>query len=83
MKDNNEMPLLDRSSLGMRDGLFDEWDALRRGESTPQKASAIARVATATINSVKMEIEYQKHVRTTLKSGRTNDNLASLQLGSK
>ena len=70
-----------RTSFGLRDALFDEWDLLRQGLSTPQKASAIARIATAAVNSVKIEIEYQKHVQTNLHS-EAGKNGATLQLGS-
>lgn len=75
------MKSIDRTSFGLRDALFDEWDALRRGESTPQKASAISRLAMAAVNSVKIEIEYQKHVQTTLKNTEIVSNSAIIQLG--
>lgn len=51
-----------RTSAGLRDALFDEWDALRRGESNPQRAQAIAKLACQVVNSVKMEIEFYSHV---------------------
>jgi hypothetical protein len=76
------MKNIDRTSLGLRDALFDELEALRRGESTPQKASAISRLAMAAVNSVKIEIEYQKHVQTTLKNAEAIPNSAIIQLGS-
>ncbi len=47
-----------RTSAGLRDALMDEWDALRQGESNPQRAQAIAKLACQVINSVKMEIEF-------------------------
>lgn len=72
-----------RTSLGLRDALFDELDALRAGESTPQKASAISRVCTAVINSVKMETEYQRNVQTNMPGRDSARSSAILQLGSK
>jgi hypothetical protein len=51
-----------RTSSGLRDALFDEWDALRAGESNPQRAQAIAKLACQVINSVKIEIEFHSHV---------------------
>ena len=70
--------VVERTSAGLRDALFDEWDLLRRGLSTPQKASAIARLAQAAVNSVKIEIEYQKHVATGRKD---EDHGTVLKLG--
>jgi hypothetical protein len=51
-----------RTSAGLRDAIFDEWNALRSGESNPQRAQAIAKLACQVINSVKMEIEFFSHV---------------------
>lgn len=51
-----------RTSAGLRDILFDELDALKSGESNPQRAQAIAKLACQVINSVKMEIEFHSHV---------------------
>lgn len=53
-----------RSSLGLRSALFDEIDALRDGTSNPQRASALSKLAVQIINTVNIEIEYQKHVAT-------------------
>lgn len=52
-----------RTSVGLRAALFDEIDALRNGESTPQRASALSKVAVQIINTVNMEVDYQKYVR--------------------
>jgi hypothetical protein len=54
-----------RTSAGLRDALFDEIDALRGGRSTPQRASAVAKLAVQIIGTVHMDIEYQKHVVST------------------
>ncbi len=51
-----------RTSLGLRDTLFDEIDALRNGESTPQRAAALSKLAVQIINTVTMEIDFQRHV---------------------
>jgi len=51
---------VERTTFGLRDALFDEMDALRRGTSTPQRASAVSKLAVQIINSANMEIEYQK-----------------------
>ena len=62
---------VERTSLGLRNALFDELDDLRAGKSTPKKASSVARVAGTIINSVKIEIEHQKHISTL--SARSED----------
>jgi hypothetical protein len=56
--------LVTRTTLGIRNLLFDEIDSLRAGTTTPQKAGAVSKMVTPIINSVKVEIEYQKHVST-------------------
>ncbi len=68
-----------RTTLGIRNLLFDAIDELRAGTTTPQKAGAISKMVTPIINSVKVEIEYNKHVAST--KGATKD-LAVLNLGS-
>lgn len=55
-------PATPRTSSGLRGALFDELDALRRGDSNPQRAQAVAKLACQIINSVKMEIEFHSHV---------------------
>lgn len=54
-----------RSTKGLRDALFDEMDSLREGKTTPHIASAMAKLAVQIINSVRLEIDYQKHVAST------------------
>ena len=53
----------EQSTVGLRETLFSELDALRDGKSNPQRASAAAKLAVQIINSAKMEIEFQKHVQ--------------------
>lgn len=71
---------VERSSLGMRSALFDEMDALRSGESTPQRAAALAKLAVQIINTVNMEVDYQKHVASN-PTGAGGMKTISLQLG--
>ena len=66
-----------RTSVGIRDMLFDELDALRNGTSTPQRAHAIAKTAATILGSVKVELEYAKFLSDT---GKTTA-LPPLQLG--
>lgn len=52
-----------RSSAGLRDAIFDEIDAIRRGESNPTRANAVAKLAAGIVETVRMEIEVQKFAR--------------------
>jgi hypothetical protein len=70
------VPNVTRTTLGIRNLLFDEIDALRNGTTTPQKAGAVAKMVTPIVNSVKVEIEYAKHV-----AGKGNPVLSTLTLG--
>jgi hypothetical protein len=70
-----------RTSLGLRDALFDELDSLRSGESNPQRASAMSKLAVQIINSVKMEVDYQKHVASN--AGQSMTESATIRLGTK
>lgn len=51
-----------RSTVGLRDALFEEWEALRSGESNPARARSIAMMANTILQSVNTEIEYHKYV---------------------
>jgi hypothetical protein len=56
---------IQRTSAGLRDAIFDEIDAVRNGTSNPTRANAIAKLATGIVETVRMEIEVQRHLRTT------------------
>lgn len=56
----SETPKVARSTEGLRDALFDEIDALRRGESTSMRCNAIARAAGTIVGIVNMEMELFK-----------------------
>lgn len=53
---------VERSSGGLRAALFDEIDALRRGESNAARARSVAMLANSVLQSVTAEIEYHKYV---------------------
>lgn len=44
-----------RTSAGLRNALFDEIDALRRGDGDPQKGQAIAKLAMTILYTAKLE----------------------------
>jgi hypothetical protein len=52
-----------RTSAGLRDAIFDEIDAIRGGTSNPTRANAVAKLATGIVETVRMEIEVQRHLR--------------------
>lgn len=51
-----------RTSAGLRDALFDEIDALRSGSSNPTRANAVAKLASGVVDTVRMELDVQKHL---------------------
>ena len=61
-KQNKYSPIA-RTSAGLRDVLFDELDALRNGDSNPTRANAVSKLASSVVETVRMEIDVQKHVR--------------------
>jgi len=52
-----------RTSAGLRDVIFDEIDASRAGTSNPTRANAIAKLAAGVVETVRMELEVQRHLR--------------------
>jgi len=60
---------VERTSGGLRSALFDEIDALRRGDSNPARARSLAMLANTALKSVEVEIEYQKYVSDVSKYG--------------
>lgn len=54
-----------RSSVGLRNVLFDELDSLRAGNSDPKKANAVARLSSEIVRTIMMEIEVAKYTRST------------------
>lgn len=56
------MAKTERTTDGLRLALFEELDNLRIGKTTPQKASAMARLASTIVMASKLDIEYQRFV---------------------
>lgn len=70
---------IERTSAGLRDAIFDEIDAVRNGTSNPTRANAIAKLATGIVETVRMEIEVQKHVRNSpVRPEKTAEDLTGL-----
>lgn len=70
-----------RTSSGLRDALFDEWEALRRGDSNPARARSIAMLANSVLSSVQVDIEYHKYV-SDVKKGDAVSSAGMIELGS-
>ena len=70
---------VERSSGGLRAALFDEIDALRRGESNAARARSVAMLANSVLQSVSAEIEYHKYVSDATKAS-TAQKLGVLEL---
>lgn len=62
-KSNGNSEPIVRTSAGLRDAIFDEIDAIRGGTSNPTRANAVAKLATGIVETVRMEIEVQRHLR--------------------
>ena len=52
-----------RTSAGLRDAIFDEIDGIRNGSSNPTRANAVAKLAAGVVETVRMELEVQRHLR--------------------
>ena len=61
-KKQTSTPII-RNSAGLRDAIFDEIDGIRMGSSNPTRANAVAKLATVIVDSVRMDVEVQRHLR--------------------
>ena len=57
MSDEKTIKLTERTSSGLCDALFEEFDLLRNGLSDSHRASSVAKLAVQIINTKKLEIE--------------------------
>ena len=71
---------VERTSIGLRDTLFDALEELKRGRIQAYEAKAIASLAHAICKTVQLELTVNQHVRTRLIED-SDDNLPSLTLG--
>jgi hypothetical protein len=71
---------IERHTWGLREALFREWEDMRRGHITPQRAAASAKMAQAILKSVEVEIAYVQHVRKA-KDGELTAISAHVRLG--
>jgi hypothetical protein len=69
-----------RTSVGLRDALFDEIDSLREGSSNAARARSLAMLANTALKSVEVEIEFHKYVSDVSKH-EGSAKMGYLQLG--
>lgn len=82
MTKKTEMQSVTRTSVGLRDAIFDELDAIRNGTSNPTRANAVAKLAGSIVETVRMEIDAQKFAASVGKSQQpANAGIQSLPLG--
>lgn len=78
MTDKNQtLPTVNRTSAGLRDAIFDEIDAIRNGSSNPTRANAVAKLATGIVETVRMEIDVQKHLQKSAATPTITDQASS------
>ena len=84
--ETTQPPSVVRTSAGLRDAIFDEIDAIRTGNSNPTRANAVAKLATGVVETVRMEMEVEKHLRAAASQSATSGVLGGvrpLQLGAE
>lgn len=85
IKKAENLPEITRTSSGLRDALLDEIDAMRSGQSNATRANAVAKLAGQVVDTVRMEMEVQRHAEKVAASATViPDNVlpAPLPLGS-
>lgn len=70
-----------RSTSGLREVIFEEMEALRNGDSSPQRARSMAAMANSILQSVEVEIEYHKYVSSNRRSSQVDGEKKVVELG--
>ena len=66
-----KLPNIESTAAGLRDALFDEINALRRGEDTLRRAKAIAQLAHRIIEAARIALEVNSGLSKELYLGTT------------
>lgn len=69
---------IERTSVGLRDFIFDELDALNAGESNPQRTNAITKAAQSILESANFELNVAKFL---VSSGANSKPMTAIPLG--
>lgn len=72
-----------RTTEGLCDALFDEFDMLRNGESDAHRAGAVSKLVVQIINTKRLEIDAANAIRGGLKVGSIIFDADQLRLGGK
>lgn len=54
--------VVERSTAGLRTALFDALDDLNAGKRSAQDVVAVTRAASAIVESIRIEVEFYRHV---------------------
>jgi hypothetical protein len=71
---------IQRHTWGLREALFQEWEALRAGKIDARRAAASAKMAQAILHSVEVEMSYVHQVNR-LKEGDQHPISTHIRLG--
>ena len=55
--------VIDRSTAGLREYLFEELELIKNGESNNQRASAVSKISSQILTSVRLEMDYIRFVK--------------------
>lgn len=53
---------IQRTSVGLREAIFEEIDNIRKGVSNPSRANAMSKLVMSVVETVRMEIEVQRFI---------------------
>lgn len=70
--------MIERTSKGLANAMFDELESLNKGTSTPQNARAKSAIANTIISVSRLEMEYARFVSD---SRSENNSLPSFSIG--
>ena len=72
---------IERTSAGLASAMFDELEALKRGDSTPQQARAKAALANTICSISRLEMDFARFVSAERGHGESARALQSLPMG--
>lgn len=72
--------MIERTSAGLASAMFEELDALKSGESTPQQSRAKAAIANTIISVSRLEMDYARFVADS-RADDEKSGLAPIQIG--
>ena len=74
---------VERSFEGMRNGLFDVWDAVRSGSIDPKQVDGIAKISAQLCKSVDVELKVRKLAQQAPSSVHEEEKHATFKLVSR